>query len=72
MSVFIDDGDRNLTSGLRERSTTGAARGGSSNSAWHSRSILRFYALSPLERTDTEPGSPRMSRMVFSVGVSIQ
>lgn len=31
---------------------------------------LRFYALTPLEQTATEPGSPRMTVMVFSIGAS--
>lgn len=33
---------------------------------------LRFYALSPLAPTGTEPGSPRMTLMVFSVGASLK
>ena len=33
---------------------------------------LRFYALSPLAPTSTEPGSPRMTLMVFSVGASLK
>ena len=33
---------------------------------------LRFYALSPLAATATEPGSPRMTLMVFSVGASLK
>ena len=31
---------------------------------------LRFYALAPLEQTETEPGSPRMTVVVFSIGAS--
>ena len=33
---------------------------------------LRFYDVSPLEPTDTEPGAPRMTVMVFSVGASFK
>ena len=33
---------------------------------------LRFYATSPLEQTDTEPSSPRMTVMVLSIGASFK
>ena len=33
---------------------------------------LRFYALTPLEQTATDPGSPRMTLMVFSIGASFR
>ena len=33
---------------------------------------LRFYALTPLEKTETEPGSPRMTVMVFSIGTAFR
>lgn len=33
---------------------------------------LRFYAMSPLEETETEPGSPRMTVMVLSIGASFK
>ena len=33
---------------------------------------LRLFAISPLEQTDTEPDSPRMTRVALSVGVSIK
>ena len=33
---------------------------------------VRLFAISPLEQTDTEPGSPRMTRAAVSVGVSIK
>jgi hypothetical protein len=33
---------------------------------------LRFYALAPLAATGTEPSSPRMTLMVFSVGASLK
>ena len=33
---------------------------------------LRFYALTPLKQTGTEPGSPRMTVMVFSIGASFR
>ena len=33
---------------------------------------LRFYSVSPFEPTDTEPGSPRMTVMVFSIGASFK
>ena len=33
---------------------------------------LRLFAISPLEQTDTEPGSPRMTRVAINVGVSIK
>ena len=33
---------------------------------------LRFYAVSPLEETATEPGSPRMTVMVLSIGASFK
>ena len=33
---------------------------------------VRLYAISPLEQTNTEPGSPRMTRTAISVGVSIK
>ena len=33
---------------------------------------LRLYAMSPLPQTDTEPGSPRMTRVALSAGVSIK
>ena len=33
---------------------------------------LRLFAISPLEQTNTEPGSPRMTRVALNVGVSIK
>ena len=33
---------------------------------------FRFYALTPLEQTETEPGSPRMTVVVFSIGASFR
>ena len=33
---------------------------------------MRLYAISPLEQIDTEPGSPRMTRVAISVGISIK
>ena len=33
---------------------------------------LRFYAISPLAETATEPGSPRMTLMVLSIGASFK
>jgi hypothetical protein len=33
---------------------------------------LRFYAISPLEPTDTEPGLPPMTIMVFNIGASFR
>lgn len=33
---------------------------------------LRFYAMSPLEQTDTARGSPRMTVMVLSIGASFK
>lgn len=33
---------------------------------------VRLFAISPLEQTNTEPGSPRMTRMAINVGVSIK
>jgi len=33
---------------------------------------LRFYAINPLEPTTDEPGSPRMTLMVLSVGASFK
>jgi hypothetical protein len=33
---------------------------------------LRFYAMSPLEETETEPGSPRLTVMVLSIGASFK
>ena len=33
---------------------------------------LRFYAMSPLAATETEPGSPRMTVMVLSIGASFK
>ena len=33
---------------------------------------LRFYAISPLEPTDTKPGSSRMTIVVFSIGASFK
>ena len=33
---------------------------------------LRFYSLSPLEQTETKPGSPRMTLMVLSIGASFK
>lgn len=33
---------------------------------------LRFYAMSPLEETATEPASPRMTLMVLSIGASFK
>ena len=33
---------------------------------------VRLYAISPLEQTNTEPGSPRMTRVAISVGISIK
>ncbi|MBJ83876.1 MAG: hypothetical protein CL462_13335, partial [Acidimicrobiaceae bacterium] len=31
---------------------------------------IRIFAISPVEATDTEPGSPRMTRMAFNIGAS--
>ena len=33
---------------------------------------LRFYAISPLEQTADEPGSPRMTQMVLNIGASFR
>ena len=33
---------------------------------------VRLFAISPLEQTSTEPGSPRMTRVAVSVGISIK
>ena len=33
---------------------------------------VRFFAISPLEQINTEPGSPRMTRVAINVGVSIK
>lgn len=33
---------------------------------------LRFYAISPLEQMDEEPGSPRMTLLAFNVGVAFK
>ena len=33
---------------------------------------LRFYAISPFEQTETDPGSPRMTVMVLSIGASFK
>ncbi len=71
MSVFVDDGNEPDQRSARTLNYGGGAR-------WFVKRRLafsfdlRFYAISPLERLDTEPGSPRMSRMAFSVGVSIK
>lgn len=31
---------------------------------------IRIFAISPLDATDAEPGSPRMTRMAFNIGAS--
>ncbi len=33
---------------------------------------VRLFAISPLEQTNTEPGSPRMTRVAISLGISIK
>ncbi len=71
MSVFVDDG----TEPEQRRAGTLNYGGGA---RWFIKPglafsfDLRLFAISPLEQTDTLPGSPRMTKMVFNVGVSIK
>ena len=71
MSVFVDDGDEPEQRRAGTLNYGGGAR-------WFVKPRLafsfdlRFFAISPLDQTDTEPASPRLTRMAFSVGVSIK
>ena len=71
MSVFVDDGDE-----PEQRSAGTLNYGGGAR--WFIRPRiafsfdLRIFAISPLEQTNTEPGSPRMTRVAISVGLSIK
>lgn len=71
MSVFVDDGDQPEQRPARTLNYGGGAR-------WFIKPRLAFsfdvrlFAISPLEQTNTEPGSPRMTRVAVSVGMSIK
>ncbi|MBQ00119.1 MAG: hypothetical protein CL477_05505 [Acidobacteria bacterium] len=71
LSVFVDDG----TEPEQRRAGTLNYGGGA---RWFVRPRLAFsfdvriFAISPLEQTETEPGSPRLTRMAFSAGVSFR
>ena len=71
MSVFVDDGNEPEQRRAGTLNYGGGAR-------WFVRTGLafsfdvRFFAISPLREIETEPGSPRLTRMVFSAGVSIK
>lgn len=61
---------------LSQRSTSTLNYGGGAR--WFTREHLafsidlRFYAKSPLEETETDPASPRMTVMVLSIGASFR
>ncbi len=71
LSVFVDDGDEPNQRRAGTLNYGGGAR-------WFVRPRvafsfdIRFFAISPLEQIATEPGSPRLTRMAFSAGVSIK
>ena len=71
MSVFVDGGKEPEQRGARTLNYGGGAR-------WVVRPGLafsfdmRFFAISPIEETASEPSSPRMTRMMVSAGVSIK
>ena len=71
MSIFVDDGAEPEQRHAGTLNYGGGAR-------WFIKPSLAFsfdvrvFAISPLAQTDTEPGSPRMTRMAFNVGVSIK
>ena len=71
MSVFVDTGDEPEQ---RRAGTLNYGGGG----RWFIKPQLAFsfdvriFAISPLEQTATEPGSPRMNTVAISVGVSIK
>ena len=71
MSVFVEQETEPAQRRARTLNYGGGAR-------WFARPGLAFsfdvrlFAISPLEQTDTEPGSPRMTRVAVSVGVSIK
>ena len=71
MSVFVDDGDE------PEQRRTGTLNYGG-GARWFVRPGLafsfdvRFFAINPLGEIESEPGSPRLTRMAFSAGVSIK
>ena len=71
MSVFVDTGDEPEQ---RRAGTLNYGGGG----RWFIKPRLAFsfdvriFAISPLEQIPTEPGSPRMTRVAISAGVSIK
>ena len=71
MSVFVEDGDEPEQRRAGTLNYGGGAR-------WFIKPSLAFsfdvrlFAISPLAQNDTEPGSPRMTRVAVSVGVSIK
>ena len=71
LSVFVEQDTEPAQRGAGTLNYGGGAR-------WFARPGLAFsfdvrlFAISPLEQTDTEPGSPRMTRVAISVGVSIK
>ena len=71
MSIFVEQETEPTQRGAGTLNYGGGAR-------WFVRPGLAFsfdvrlFAISPLEQTDTEPSSPRMTRMAISVGVSIK
>ena len=71
MSVFVNTGDEPEQRGAGTLNYGGGAR-------WFIKPRLAFsfdvrmFAISPLEQTGTEPGSPRMTRVAISAGMSIK
>ena len=70
MSIFVEQETEPAQRGAGTLNYGGGAR-------WFVRPGLAFsfdvrlFAISPLEQTATEPGSPRMTKMAISVGVSV-
>jgi hypothetical protein len=71
LSLFDVDRDEPTQRGARTLNYGGGAR-------WFAQPHvaftvdLRFYAISPLEPANAEPGSPRMTLMVLSIGASFK
>ena len=71
MSVFVEQETEPAQRRVRTLNYGGGAR-------WFAKPGLAFsfdvrlFAISPLEQINTEPGSPRMTRVVINVGVSIK
>ncbi|HIM52351.1 MAG TPA: hypothetical protein EYM36_10610 [Acidobacteria bacterium] len=71
MSVFVEQETEPAQRRVRTLNYGGGAR-------WFAKPGLAFsfdvrlFAISPLEQINTEPGSPRMTRVAINVGVSIK